>query len=101
MSEHRLSLAANDPNPSTAQLLAYEQETSRLLREKGARLEAAHERLRADYEVVALERSALYREVVRWRHLAEMVDAHYSGSLDHQPGYVRAIRSALDDEIPA
>lgn len=26
---------------------------------------------------------------------AGMVDAHYSGSLDHQPGYVRLIREAL------
>jgi RNA polymerase subunit RPABC4/transcription elongation factor Spt4 len=31
-----------------------------------------------------------------WRGLCESVDAHYSGSLDHQPHYVRAIRLALD-----
>lgn len=33
-----------------------------------------------------------------YRELCEMVDAHYSGSLDHQPAYVRAIRTALREE---
>lgn len=29
--------------------------------------------------------------------LLRMVDAHYSGSLDHRPPYVRAIREALNE----
>ena len=36
----KLSLAPGDPNPSLQQFLAYEQETTRLLREKGKRAEA-------------------------------------------------------------
>lgn len=31
-----------------------------------------------------------------WR-LLEMVDSHYSGSLDHQPAYVKAIRRYLEE----
>ena len=44
------------------------------------------------------ERDDARNEAALYRALLEQVDAHYSGSLDHQPGYVRAIRSALDEE---
>jgi hypothetical protein len=33
-------------------------------------------------------------EVKKWRGLCEQVATHYSGSLDHQPAYVRAIVNA-------
>jgi hypothetical protein len=39
----------------------------------------------------------LEREVERLRGLLAEVDAHYSGSLDHQPGYVKRIRAFLAD----
>lgn len=44
---------------------------------------------------------ALYDEVneerKRYRDVLEQIDAHYGGSLDHQPPYVAAAREALTD----
>jgi hypothetical protein len=51
--------------------------------------------IRYQLSIVRSMVSAHEAEVRELVEAAKLVDTHYSGSLDHQPPYVRAIRAAL------
>ena len=51
-------------------------------------------------EEVAVWHDAAADEIERQRSVLQMIDAHYSGSLDHQPAYVRSVRALLNRATP-